>query len=56
MQANRGKPINPLLELKKLLGHESIATTAIYLRGSGLDEDEVADNIAFLYGAVIDNR
>ena len=53
--ANADKPINPLLELQKLMGHESIATTAKYLRGTGLDDHEIADNIAYLYGAVIDD-
>ena len=53
--ASANKSINPLLELQDLMGHESIATTAKYLRGTGLDDDEINENIAFLYGALIDD-
>jgi integrase/recombinase XerD len=47
--------INPLKVLQVLLGHASIQTTAIYLRCVELHADEVADTIAYLYGAAVDD-
>jgi site-specific recombinase XerD len=47
--------INPLKVLQVLLGHASIQTTATYLRCVELHADEVADTIAYLYGAAVDD-
>lgn len=54
-QAAKGSTINPLKVVQVLLGHASIETTAIYLRCVELHERDLAESIAFLYGAVIDD-
>jgi site-specific recombinase XerD len=53
--AASGSTINPLKVVQVLLGHASIETTAIYLRCVELHERDLAESIAFLYGAVIDD-
>ena len=46
--------INPLQLLQHLLGHQNISTTGMYLRSSHVDDNQVPDDIPFLYGAAID--
>jgi len=45
--------INPLKVVQVLLGHASIATTAIYLRCIELHERELSESLAYLYGELI---
>ena len=45
--------INPLKVVQVLLGHASIATTAIYLRCVELHEQELSESLAYLYGELI---
>lgn len=45
--------INPLKVLQILLGHNSIHTTAIYLRCVELHPREIAESIEYLYGEVV---
>ena len=47
--------LNPLKVVQVLLGHTSIATTAIYLRCVELHERELAESLAYLYGELIPN-
>jgi site-specific recombinase XerD len=47
--------LNPLKVLQMLLGHASIATTAIYLRCVELHERELGESLAYLYGELIPN-
>ena len=51
--ANADEPINPLLMLKKLLGHASIASTVTYLASLDIRPETVLKNIEYLYGDVI---
>ena len=51
--ANAGEPINPLLYLKEMLGHASIASTLIYLASLQIKPETVLQNIEYLYGEVI---
>jgi site-specific recombinase XerD len=45
--------LNPLKVVQVLLGHTSIATTAIYLRCVELHEWELGESLAYLYGELI---
>ena len=45
--------LNPLQVVQVLLGHASIATTAIYLRCVELHERELGESLAYLYGELI---
>jgi integrase len=45
--------IDPLKVVQILLGHASIATTAIYLRCIELHERELSESLAYLYGELI---
>ena len=45
--------LNPLKVVQVLLGHASIATTAIYLRCVELHERELSESLAYLYGELI---
>jgi site-specific recombinase XerD len=45
--------LNPLKVVQVLLGHASIATTAIYLRCVELHERELGESLAYLYGELI---
>jgi site-specific recombinase XerD len=47
--------INPLKVVQVLLGHASIATTAIYLRCVELHERELGESLGYLYGELIPN-
>jgi integrase/recombinase XerD len=52
-QARETPDINPLKIVQVLLGHSSIQSTAIYLRCVEMNACELADSIAYLYGALI---
>ena len=52
-QAASNPDLNPLKIVQVLLGHSSIATTAIYLRCVELHGAELAESLAYLYGALI---
>jgi site-specific recombinase XerD len=45
--------LNPLKVVQVLLGHASIATTAIYLRCVELHEQELGESLAYLYGELV---
>jgi site-specific recombinase XerD len=45
--------LNPLKVVQVLLGHASIATTAIYLRCVELHERELGESLTYLYGELI---
>jgi integrase/recombinase XerD len=45
--------LNPLKVVQVLLGHASIATTAIYLRCVELHERQLGESLAYLYGELI---
>ena len=52
-QAAINPDINPLKVLQVLFGHNSIQTTAIYLRCVELHEREIAASLDYLYGGAI---
>ena len=52
--AKTGGDINPLKVLQGRLGHQNISTTGMYLRSSHADDNQIPDEIAYLYGALID--
>jgi len=54
-QARTTPEINPLKVVQILLGHRSIASTAIYLRCVEMHAAELEDSVAWLYGALVDN-
>ena len=54
-QARTTPEINPLKVVQVLLGHRSIATTAIYLRCVEMHAAELEESVAWLYGALIDD-
>lgn len=54
-QARMTPEINPLKVVQVLLGHRSIASTAIYLRCVEMHGAELEESIAWLYGALIDD-
>ena len=54
-QARTTPEINPLKVVQVLLGHRSIASTAIYLRCVEMHGAELEESIAWLYGALIDD-
>jgi integrase len=51
-QAQEDADINPLLTLQTLLGHSDLASTAIYLRATGVDIEAVERSVDELYEAV----
>jgi site-specific recombinase XerD len=53
IEAATSPELNPLKVVQVLLGHASIATTAIYLRCVELHERELAESLAYLYGELI---
>lgn len=53
VQARETPDINPLKIVQTMLGHSSIHSTAIYLRGVEMHAAELADGISWLYGALI---
>jgi len=53
LQARTNPDLNPLKILQVLLGHRSIATTAIYLRCVELHERDLSESLAWLYGDLI---
>ena len=55
VQARTTPEINPLKVVQVLLGHSSIASTAIYLRCVEMHAAELEQSIAYLYGALIDD-
>ncbi|WP_454798762.1 tyrosine-type recombinase/integrase [Novosphingobium lindaniclasticum] len=55
VQARTTPEINPLKVVQVLLGHSSIASTAIYLRCVEMPSAELEESVAYLYGALIDN-
>jgi site-specific recombinase XerD len=55
VQARTTPEINPLKVVQVLLGHSSIASTAIYLRCVEMHAVELEESVAYLYGALIDN-
>ncbi|GAY21977.1 tyrosine-type recombinase/integrase [Sphingobium fuliginis] len=52
-QARTTPEINPLKVVQVLLGHRSIASTAIYLRCVEMHAAELEESVAWLYGALI---
>jgi integrase/recombinase XerD len=52
-QAAHTPDLNPLKIVQILLGHDSIQSTAVYLRCTELNARELADSIDYLYGALI---
>lgn len=54
-QARTTPEINPLKVVQVLLGHSSIASTAIYLRCVEMHAAELEESVAWLYGALIDH-
>lgn len=54
-QARTTPEINPLKVVQVLLGHRSIASTAIYLRCVEMHGAELEESVAWLYGALIDD-
>ncbi|RWK57575.1 tyrosine-type recombinase/integrase [Mesorhizobium sp.] len=54
-QARTTPEINPLKVVQVLLGHSSIASTAIYLRCVEMHAAELEESVAYLYGALIDD-
>ena len=52
----QGAQINPLLTLKILMGHSTIAVTEKYLESLTLRLDHIAEDLAYLYGDVIDEE
>jgi site-specific recombinase XerD len=54
-QARTTPEINPLKVVQVLLGHRSIASTAIYLRCVEMHAAELEESVAWLYGALIDD-
>jgi site-specific recombinase XerD len=52
-QATSNPDLNPLKIVQVLLGHTSIATTAIYLRCVELHGAELAESLAYLYGELV---
>jgi site-specific recombinase XerD len=54
-QAASNPDLNPLKIVQVLLGHSSIATTAIYLRCLELHGAELAESLAYLYGELVPN-
>ena len=48
--------LNPLKTLQILLGHESITTTAVYLRSTDLDTNAPPPEIAYLHGDAIEDQ
>jgi site-specific recombinase XerD len=52
-QAASNPDLNPLKIVQVLLGHSSIATTAIYLRCVELHGAELAESLAYLYGELV---
>lgn len=55
IQARTTPDINPLKVVQVLLGHSSIASTAIYLRCVEMLGAEMEESVAYLYGALIDD-
>ena len=55
MLARTTPEINPLKVVQVLLGHRSIASTAIYLRCVEMHAAELEESVAWLYGALIDD-
>ena len=51
-----GEDINPMWILRQMLGHSSVAVTEIYLRSLQLNPEKIAEDIAYLYGEVIDDE
>ncbi|MGY0794096.1 tyrosine-type recombinase/integrase [Azospirillum argentinense] len=54
-QARTTPEISPLKVVQMLLGHSSIASTAIYLRCVEMQGAELEESVAWLYGALIDD-
>jgi site-specific recombinase XerD len=54
-QARTTPEVNPLKVVQVLLGHRSIASTAIYLRCVEMHAAELEESVAWLYGALIDD-
>ena len=52
-QARDNPDLNPLKVLQVLMGHRSIATTAIYLRCVEVHERDLSESLAWLYGELI---
>ncbi|ODU17848.1 MAG: transposase, partial [Sphingomonas sp. SCN 67-18] len=55
IQARANPALNPLKIVQVLLGHASIATTAIYLRCVELYEPDINESLAWLYGEAIND-
>ena len=53
IQARTTPEINPLKVVQVLLGHSSIASTAIYLRCVEMFAADLEESVAYLYGALI---
>lgn len=52
-QARSNPDLNPLKILQVLMGHRSIATTAIYLRCVEVHDHDLSESLAWLYGELI---
>lgn len=52
-QAATTPDLNPLKIVQVLLGHASIQSTAIYMRGVELHTDSLAESLAYLYGDLV---
>ena len=53
---NQGEEIDPLLSLRILLGHSTIAATGTYLKSLELRLESISEDIAYLYGEVIEDE
>jgi integrase/recombinase XerD len=52
-QAHENPDMNPLKILQVLMGHQSITTTAVYLRCVEVHDHDLSESLAWLYGELI---
>ena len=51
-----GEDMNPTLTLRILMGHSSVAVTENYLNELNLRPETISEDIAYLYGEVIEDE